>query len=138
MLRSVFLLRLTNEEEDGLENIDVRLKCHNMVLNGATCNDETSYNNEMRIGEDKERNGKWNNTKEIKTSKKKDMKNKEMENKPTPYCQSKIILSLSVRAEKMMEKNSGRFSRPLTFLDSIFYKVFFNLLTSPCLVSLCK
>ena len=63
MLRSVFLLRLTNGEEDGLEDVDVRLKRHNMALTEAACNDGTSYNNKIQIGEDKEMNGKWNKCK---------------------------------------------------------------------------
>jgi hypothetical protein len=41
-LRRVLLLRLTNGEEDGLEDINVRFKRHNMALNGAACYDETS------------------------------------------------------------------------------------------------
>ena len=41
-LKGVFLLRLANREEDGLENINVRLKRHNMMLNGAACYDGTS------------------------------------------------------------------------------------------------
>jgi hypothetical protein len=39
------------------------------------------------------------------------LENKEVKNTPTPHCQSIMIPSLSVRAEKMMEKNSDRFSR---------------------------
>ena len=69
-LRGVLLLRLTNREEDGLEDIKIRLKRHNMALNEAACSDGTSQNNKMRIGEDKEMNGNERNTKEIKTSKK--------------------------------------------------------------------
>jgi hypothetical protein len=41
VLRGVFLLRLTNEKEDGLENVNVLFKRHNMALNGAACNDGT-------------------------------------------------------------------------------------------------
>jgi hypothetical protein len=41
----VFLLWLTNGKEDGLEDINVKLKRHNMALNGAPCNDETFWNN---------------------------------------------------------------------------------------------
>lgn len=39
------------------------------------------------------------------------MKNKEMKNKPMLHCQSKIVLTLSVSLEKMMEKNPGGFSQ---------------------------
>jgi hypothetical protein len=35
VLRGVFLLKLKNGEEDGLKDVDVRLKRHNMALNGA-------------------------------------------------------------------------------------------------------
>ena len=46
-LRGVLLLRLTNREEDGLEDIKIRLKRHNMALNEAACSDGTSQNNKM-------------------------------------------------------------------------------------------
>jgi hypothetical protein len=64
----------------------------------------------MRRGQDKELSGQPN-TNEIKISKQKKRKKDEKKNKPTPHCQSKIMSSLSVRAKKMMEKNSGHFSR---------------------------
>jgi hypothetical protein len=65
MLRRVLLLRLTNGEEDGLKDINVRLKRQNMALNGAPCYDKTSSNNKMSKGEDKKMNRK-SNTNEIK------------------------------------------------------------------------
>ena len=58
-----------------------------------------------------------------------------MRNKPTPHCQSMIKSSLSVRAEKMMKKNSGRFSQaPLLGIPSSFVHKFFasaKLLSQP-------
>jgi len=50
---------LTNGEEDGFEDIDVRLKHYNMTLNVAVCDNGTSQNKDMRIGKDNEMNGKW-------------------------------------------------------------------------------
>ena len=61
----------------------------------------------MQKGEHKEMNGKCSKYKKMKN---KDIKIKEMINQPTPHYLSMIISSLSVRAEKMMEKISGRFS----------------------------
>jgi len=58
VLRGVILLRLTIGEEDEIEDINVRLKHHNMALNGTTCNDRTSWNNKMRVSEEKKMNGK--------------------------------------------------------------------------------
>jgi hypothetical protein len=42
VLRGMFLFRLTNGKDDGLEDINVRFKRNNMVLNGAASNDGTS------------------------------------------------------------------------------------------------
>jgi hypothetical protein len=56
-LRRVVLLRLTNGEEDGLEDINVRFKRHNMPLNGAACYDGISLKKKMRKGEDKKLSG---------------------------------------------------------------------------------
>jgi hypothetical protein len=53
VLGGVFLLRLTNAEEDGFEDINIRVKRHNMALNGATGYDGTSYNKRLRIVGDK-------------------------------------------------------------------------------------
>lgn len=39
------------------------------------------------------------------------MKSKEMKNKQTPHCQSMVMLSLSVRAKKMMDRNLWRRSQ---------------------------
>ena len=42
MVRRVVLLKFTKRKDDGLEDINVGLKRHNMALNGAACNDGTS------------------------------------------------------------------------------------------------
>ena len=47
-LRGLFLVRLAKGEEDGLEDINVGFKRHNMTLNGAACYDGTSYTNKMQ------------------------------------------------------------------------------------------
>ena len=75
MLRSVFLL--THAKEDGLVDVNVRLKRHHMALNGAACNDGTSWNNKMQESEDREMNGKWNEYKNNKTLKKKHEKQRD-------------------------------------------------------------
>ena len=60
------------------------------------------------------------NTKEIETLKNKDMKNKEMKNEPTSHCQSKIMSSLSVRAEKIMEKKLRAFFKSTSPRHPVF------------------
>ena len=78
--------------------------------------------------------------KEIKRSNNKDMKNKEVRNKPTPHCQSRIMLFLFMSAEKMLEKNSGHFLRvplqdtPSPLMDWFFTSV--KLLSQPSLLRL--
>jgi fructose-1-phosphate kinase PfkB-like protein len=51
------MLCLLYMEEEGLDNVNVWLERHNVPLKRATCNDKTSQNIKMQVGENTKLDG---------------------------------------------------------------------------------